>query len=147
MRTRILVGLLLLPLLLFAQTPPTPGGGSVTGYLTGTLTGTTLTINSPVPGVNATLASSTLPNPILSGTTASIGGGALLAGACATGTATVAGATTAMVPAAAASTTAVPGAGFSVNAQVTSSNTVTVSVCAIVNGTPTASTYLVRVIT
>jgi hypothetical protein len=50
------------------------------------------------------------------------------------------------VPVATASTSAAPGAGFSVYAQVTAANTVTVSVCALVMGTPTASTYLVRVI-
>src|SRR6267142_564215 len=65
--------------------------------------------------------------PILSGTSGSIGGGALLAGACATGTATVTGATTAMV--ALTDPNTYPGDGTIWDAQVTSSNTVTVKVC------------------
>jgi hypothetical protein len=148
MKRFVLSFLLLASAFVIAQIPPIANpNGSITGYLTGTLTGNTLVVNAPVPGVTATLSSSSLPNPVFTGTTASIGGGALLAGACASGTATIAGATTAMVPATTASTSAAPGVGFSVYAQVTSSNTVTVSVCALVNGTPTASTYLVRVIT
>lgn len=92
----------------------------------------------------------TLPNASstiltgFSGTTSSIGGGALLAGACTSGTVTVTGATTSMV--AVASPNTYPGDGALWNAQVTSSNTVTVRVCADVALTPTASTYNVRVI-
>jgi hypothetical protein len=71
--------------------------------------------------------------------TASIGGSALTAGQCASGTATATGALTTM--AASASPNTYPGAGFSWTAQVTSANTVTVYVCAIAAGTPTASTY------
>lgn len=79
-----------------------------------------------------------------SGTTGSIGGGALLAGACTSGTVSITGATTSMV--AVASPNTYPGDGSLWNAQVTSSNTVTVRVCADVALTPTASTYNVRVI-
>jgi hypothetical protein len=83
--------------------------------------------------------------PVLTGTTGSIGGGALTAGTCATGTATVTGATTSM--AITATPAATPGAGFYESPPyVSSSNTVTVSICAAVAGTPTATTYNVRVL-
>lgn len=80
----------------------------------------------------------------LGGTTGSIGGGALLAGACTSGTVSVTGATTSMV--AVANPNTYPGDGSEWEAYVSSSNTVTVKVCAIVALTPTASTYNVRVI-
>lgn len=78
------------------------------------------------------------------GVTGSIGGSALAA-SCATGTATVNGATTSMAALANAVTASAPDTtgAFRITAQVTSSNTVTVSVCG--TGTPTASTYNVRV--
>lgn len=83
--------------------------------------------------------------PILSGTTASIGGSALTAGSCASGTVTITGATTSMVVTATPVT--YPGAGFDWNrSYVSAANTVTVQVCADVAGTPTASAYNVRVI-
>lgn len=101
--------------------------------------------------VQAQIAASA-PAAVLSGTTGSIGGG-LAVGSCDTGTATVTGATTAMVAVTDATTTGAPGfaitGAFQVSAQVTSANTVTVSVCAILGTgtvTPTASTYIVRVI-
>jgi hypothetical protein len=140
--------IVLIPLALVAQNPPQVSGGTVTGTLHGSLNGGVLTITSPgAPGTTPVLAGANLANPVLAGTTGSIGGGSLAAGACATGTATIAGAAVTMVPVAAASTSGYPGAGFAVLAQVTAANTVTVSVCALVSGTPTASTYLVRVIT
>lgn len=82
----------------------------------------------------------------LSGTTSSIGGSALAAGVCTTGTATVTGISTAMT--AAASPAADPGSGFTWNAWVSSTTTVTVRVCNIsgASATPTAETYNVRVI-
>jgi hypothetical protein len=142
---RLLISLaLILPLLLSAQTPPHVVNGTVYGTLRGQLTSGVLTITSPgAPGTPPVLAGS---NVSLAGTTASIGGGSVTAGSCATGTATIAGAAVTAVPIAAASTSGAPGAGFAVLAQVTAANTVTVSVCALVTGTPTASTYLVRVI-
>jgi hypothetical protein len=82
----------------------------------------------------------------LSGTTGSIGGSALTAGQCATGTVTVTGATTSMVAAVSPAGGTSPGTGYVWQGQVTSSNTVTVSVCAIAAGTPTSTTYNVRVI-
>jgi hypothetical protein len=82
----------------------------------------------------------------LTGTTGSIGGSALTAGTCATGTATIQGATTSMV--AEASPVTYPGAAFEWNAYVSAANTVTVSVCTnlAAGGTPTASVYNVRVL-
>jgi hypothetical protein len=80
----------------------------------------------------------------LAGTSPSIGGGALVAGACASNTVTVTGATTGM--AVSASPVTYPGDGNYWLAYVSASNTVTVKVCAAVAGTPTASTYNVRVI-
>jgi hypothetical protein len=81
---------------------------------------------------------------VQTGTTASIGGSALTAGACASGTATVTGATTAM--AVEATPSAYPGDAMAWKGYVSSSNVVTVKVCAIAAGTPTASAYNVRVI-
>lgn len=82
--------------------------------------------------------------PVLSGTTSSIGGSLLLAGACATTTVNVTGATTAM--AVAVTPVTFPGAGTTWNGYVSSAGVVTAQVCAIVAATPTASTYNVRVI-
>lgn len=82
---------------------------------------------------------------VLTGTTGSIGGGALLAGNCATGTATISGITSAM----AISTTPVtyPGAGFDwQRTYMSGTNTVTVQVCADVAGTPGATAYNVRAV-
>ena len=98
--------------------------------------------------ISGTLATGQLPSgvlPVLTGTTGSIGGSALLVGTCATGTVTVTGATTGM----AIATTPVtyPGAGFDwQRSYVSGTNTVTVQVCADVAGTPTASAYNVRVL-
>lgn len=101
------------------------------GTLTGPLTAPSLTLQ----GV------SVLPN--LSGTTGSIGGSSLAAGACSTGTVSIAGATTSMAVVATPAT--YPGASFYWHGYVSSSNTVTVAICAAAAGTPTSSTYNVRV--
>lgn len=82
--------------------------------------------------------------PTLTGTSASLGGGALLEGACASNTTTVTGAATTM--AAVVTPNTYPGDGSAWSGQVTSANTVTTRVCAIVALTPTASTYNIRVI-
>lgn len=84
------------------------------------------------------------------GTTTSIGGGALLLNACASGTVTVTGAIVGRPVTWGISdgtlVSALGGAGFySVDAAVTSANTVTVEVCALTAGTPAAKTYNVRV--
>ena len=81
---------------------------------------------------------------VLSGTSGSIGGSALTAGVCATTPVTITGATAGM--AAIATPVTYPGDSFYWRAYVSSSSTVTVTICAAVNGTPTASTYNIRVI-
>lgn len=81
----------------------------------------------------------------LTGTTGSLGGSALAAGACSTTAITVTGATTSM----AVVTTPVtyPGDGFYWRGYVSSANTVTASICSVTNSaTPTASVYNVRVL-
>lgn len=83
---------------------------------------------------------------VMSGTTGSIGGGALLLGACASGTATVTGATPGQVVIANTSDGSFIGGSFQEQANVSSSNTVTVNVCAVVAGTPSSKQYNVRVI-
>jgi len=82
--------------------------------------------------------------PSLTGTTGSIGGGALLAGACASGTVAIAGSTTGQN--AQASPVTYPGDGFDWSAYVSAPGTVTVKVCGFIAGTPVASNYNVRVI-
>lgn len=103
-----------------------PAGGSLTGNFT------SLQVNS------ITLS------PSLSGTTGSIGGGALLAGACASGTVAVTNSTTSMTVTVSPNT--YPGDGTDFYGYVSSNGTVTVKVCALVAVTPTSSTYNVRVI-
>jgi hypothetical protein len=80
----------------------------------------------------------------LTGTTGSIGGGLLTAGSCASGTASIAGATTAM--GVIATPVTYPGDGATWLGFVSASGTVTVKVCALVSVTPSASNYNVRVI-
>jgi hypothetical protein len=81
---------------------------------------------------------------VLTATSTSIGGGALAAGACASTTVATTGATTAMV--AEASPVTDPGTGNLWQAFVSAADTVTVRVCAVAAGTPTASVYNIRVI-
>ncbi len=80
---------------------------------------------------------------IYSGTSGSLGGGSLAAGACSTTNVTISGVTTSMV--ANVSPNTYPGNGNYWNARVSSANTVAVYVCASIAQTPTASTYNVRV--
>jgi hypothetical protein len=94
--------------------------------------------------VNLPSQAGTLALVPLSGTTGSIGGSAMATGQCVSETVTVNGATTGMV--AVASPITYPGDGMAWRSYVSSANTVTVKVCAEVPGTPTASTYNVRVI-
>lgn len=80
--------------------------------------------------------------PVLSGTTPSIGGGALTAGTCASTTVAITGLTTAM--SVTATPVTYPGDGNTWLAYTSAAGTATVKVCAIVAGTPVASTYNVR---
>jgi len=82
-------------------------------------------------------------SPGIIGTTASIGGGALLVAGCTSGTITVAGAAAGMGVVVAPNT--YPGDGTFWYGYVSSANTVTVKVCVVLALTPTASTYTVRV--
>lgn len=86
------------------------------------------------------------PDPAtgLQGTTGSIGGGLLTVGSCATGTATVTGASVGMV--AVANPVTYQGDGVQYQAYVSSANTVTVKACALLLITPSATIYNVRVI-
>jgi hypothetical protein len=76
-----------------------------------------------------------------------IGGSPLALGSCATGIVSIPGASRSMVPVSVAETTGAPGfnaqGGFQVSAQVTAPGQVTVSVCAVIAGTPKASQYIV----
>ena len=111
--------------------------------------GQTPAINIGMSTVSAMIGAVSLhpqTQQVFKGTTGSIGGSSLAAGTCATGTAAVAGAASGMD--AKATPTTYPGAAFTWSAYVSSANTVTVSVCTALaaGGTPTASTYNVRVI-
>ncbi len=85
-------------------------------------------------------------NGILSGRTGTIGGAALAAGACASGTLPVAGATVGAPVAVSASDGSLPSGTTMLSAAVTSAGTVTVQVCAVGATTPAAKTYNVRVL-
>ncbi|WP_175760569.1 hypothetical protein [Burkholderia anthina] len=128
---------------------PGPGAAFCIQRLSsGTLTDSPMCVSyttGVVSFVDGITVKGTAVNGDLVGTTGSIGGSALAAGACATGTATVSGATAGM--AIVATPVTYPGAGFDwQRSYVSSANTVTVQVCADVAGTPTATTYNVRVI-
>lgn len=133
---------------------PVASGGTGAASLTGVLVGNGTSAMTAISGtasqvVLGTGAVGSVPGAALTGTTGSIGGGILGAGACATGTVNVTGATTSM------SATASPllGAdptnggvlGVSISAAVTSAGVVTVRLCAPIAGTPTSATYKVVV--
>ena len=110
----------------------------------GTFCGTyTHTAGSQVIGAQDLVVKGQTVSVPLVGTTASIGGSALAAGACSSDTVTVGGASVGMGAAATPST--YPGDGMMWNAYVSAANIVTVKVCADVAGTPFASVYNVRV--
>ena len=95
-------------------------------------------------GVDTLVLNGTTVLPELRGATGSIGGSPLLAGADATGTVAVVGATTGM--AVSVSPVTYPGAGVFWNGYVSSAGTVTVVVGAVIALTPAASNYNVRVL-
>ena len=108
----------------------TNGGVGTTLYLKDAGTGTT--------GWDA------VAPPYLTGTTGSIGGSLLSAGACTSGTAAVTGATSGM--SVVATPVLYPGDGIWWEAYVSAAGTATVKVCASVSATPIASGYNARVI-
>jgi hypothetical protein len=122
----------------------TTGAIQTTGQLKSTIsTGTApLSVTSITPVANLGTG--------LGGTTSSIGGSALTLGQTATGTVSVSGASAAVAAGSTIIATPVtqgdPGAGFVVQAYLSGSDTITVSVICIVAGTPTATTYNVKVI-
>ena len=83
----------------------------------------------------------------LRGTSERIGGSPLALGSCATGIAKIPGAAMDMVPTTVASTIGAPGfsaqGAFQVSAQVTAPGEVRVNVCALIAGTPKASSYTI----
>ena len=85
-------------------------------------------------------------NGVLSGTTGVIGGAALASGACVTGTAAVTGAAAGTPVDVSASDGSLPSGLVMLRAAVTSTNTVTVQVCALNAVTPAAVSYNVRVV-
>ncbi|NIE85194.1 MULTISPECIES: hypothetical protein [unclassified Burkholderia] len=84
------------------------------------------------------------PSLGLAGTTAGIGGSALAAGRCTTGSVPIPGATSSM--SVTATPAADPGDGYFWQGLVSSAGVVTVKLCAVVPGTPSVSTYNVRVL-
>lgn len=85
------------------------------------------------------------PPPIIySATSSSLGGSLLSLGGCSTTTVSIPGAQVGM--SANASPNTFPGSGFLDFAYVSGSGVVTIGICALILGTPAASTYSVRVI-
>lgn len=105
---------------------------------------TNVSINFVPQGTGKVQINGASLNPVLAGTTGSIGGGALTVGTCTSGTVAVANSTTAM--AVAASPVSYPGDGIYWVGYVSAAGTVTVKVCATASITPTASAYNVRVL-
>lgn len=118
-----------------------------TGTATPSTSVTTVAGTLAVAGSSLTVGGTSVL-PTLSGTTSAIGGSPLLAGACAAGTVTVTGATSSMVATTspAADPDSVLSTGIAIYAFVSSADTVTVRVCAIVAVTPAAVAYNVRII-
>lgn len=129
----------------FTEIGNDPGNAAFgTAFLNNLATGATQHIHSNVASISHTLNNTPITTS-LTATSASLGGSLLAAGACSTTTTTVTGATTAMV--AIADPNTYPGDGAYWAATVTSANTVTTKVCAVVSLTPAASTYTIKVFT
>jgi hypothetical protein len=121
------------------------GAGITTGPNSGTITGHIATFSGTSGQIQDSGTTLTGITP-LSGTTGSIGGSALAAGQCASGTVSISGATTGMAVAASPAGGTTAGAGFTWQGYVNAPGSVTVQVCAVVAGIPTATTYNVRVV-
>lgn len=120
------------------------GNDSLTDIYGGSSSGTA-TAHAAFHGTNFLVGSTSIVP--LAGTTGSIGGGLLAgAGSCATGTASVPGASPGMPVAASTSDGSAISGLATVYASVTASNTVTIQLCAIAAVTPAAKTWNVRVI-
>ena len=116
---------------------------------TGTLT-TNVTKFTGLPNATSPTDACNLQTcqPPLTGISASIGGSLLAsAGTCTTGTVSVTGAVPGYPVAVSASDGTLPNSLIVLSASVTSSNTVTVQLCAIASVTPAAKTYNVAVLT
>ena len=152
-RALYILPVLLAGLLLWAgkQNPPTfgPTGAAPTvGASCPTGQGATLDTSGRMWTCDAMLSPAVwMPIGPLIGTSGSIGGNALLAGACSTGTMTVTGAQVGWpVEISASDGTNIPALGVALSGAVTSANTVTVNVCALLALTPTTKTYNVAVL-
>ncbi len=103
--------------------------------------------HAQVPPVNSGTfvwpTSGSMPAASLSATSSSIGGAILLVGGCTSGTVNVPGAVVGMTVLATPNT--YPGDGAMWRAYVSSTDTVTIKICAVIALTPAASTYNVRV--
>ena len=138
-----------LTILTYGSTASPPGspvalsGGSGAG-LTATETFGAANALSLNPSGGAVSINGVTVKPNLSGTTGSIGGSALVAGACSASTVSVSAATTSM--AVDVSPASYPGDGVFWHGYVSAVGVVTVKVCASVAETPVASTYNVRVL-
>ena len=127
-----------------ANAPLASSGGTTPNLSCPTCT-TTVTATLPLVSSGGTTPTISCPNcvttPSLTGATASIGGSALVAGSCSSGTATVTGATVGHPVSVSASDGSLPNGLIILSAAVTSSNTVTVQLCATGSVTPAANTY------
>ena len=121
--------------------------GSGAGVTTGPTAGTTIDHLVTYTGGNGQTKDSGITvqavTPLV-GTTPNIGGSALTTGQCASGTVGVANSATTM--AVVVSPTTYPGDAMAWRGYVSAAGVVTVKVCAEIAGTPTTSTYNVRVI-
>lgn len=107
-------------------------------FLVGLLIGIALNYGLAIAGISYP------PGPVmLTGISTSIGGSVLAVGSCATTTVNVPGANSSMAAIAVPSVNVGP--TFTRTVYVSAQDTVSISVCAAVLGTPTAATYNVRV--
>jgi hypothetical protein len=127
------------PIIIPVGLPALSLGGNASGLTTITQSATD---NSTLLATDA-FVKANLP---LAGTTGSIGGSALTAGSCATGTVSIPGATTSMAVVVSPAGGTSPGTGFVWQGYISSPGTVVVQVCAMLAGTPAATGYNVRVI-
>lgn len=126
-----------------------PIAGSGAALVTGPSNGTVANHIATFSGSNGqiqdsgTALASVIP---LVATTASLGGAALSAGQCTSGTLSITGATTSMTVTVSPATGNAPGSGFVWQGYVNAPGSVTVQLCAITAGTPAATSYNVRVL-